>query len=92
RARSRGRDKLHQPYRQCLIPGMGEVQKAAIEAGALGVVISGAGPTLLAVGWSELSESIGKAMETAWQTANIHAVAKVLSLDTQGTTTEVKLP
>ena len=42
-------DKLHQPYRQKLITGYAEVQSAAIAAGAYGLVISGAGPTLLAL-------------------------------------------
>ncbi|MBS3976911.1 MAG: homoserine kinase [Syntrophomonadaceae bacterium] len=41
-------DRLHQPYRSCLIPGMDEVVIAAKAAGALGCVLSGAGPTLIA--------------------------------------------
>ncbi|MFM8005803.1 MAG: homoserine kinase, partial [Dolichospermum sp.] len=36
-------DKLHQPYRQALIPGYDAVNNAAINAGAYGMVISGAG-------------------------------------------------
>ena len=42
-------DHLHQPYREHLIPGMSEVFRAALDAGALGVMISGAGPSLLAL-------------------------------------------
>ena len=42
-------DRLHQPYRQALIPGYDAVNKAALAAGAYGLVISGAGPTLLAL-------------------------------------------
>lgn len=43
------RDKLHQPYRAPLIPGMERVLREAPEHGALGAVLSGAGPTLLAL-------------------------------------------
>ncbi|MFC3798324.1 homoserine kinase [Cohnella sp. GCM10012308] len=43
------RDKLHQPYRAPLIPGMERVLREAPERGALGAVLSGAGPTLLAL-------------------------------------------
>lgn len=41
------RDRLHQPYRAPLIPGMEEVLRGAPDHGALGAVLSGAGPTLL---------------------------------------------
>lgn len=41
-------DRLHQPYRSSLIPGMDRVIENAKLAGALGVVLSGAGPTILA--------------------------------------------
>ena len=43
------KDKLHQPYRIPLIPGYDVVREAALNAGALGFCISGAGPTLLAL-------------------------------------------
>ncbi|MCM3746698.1 homoserine kinase [Paenibacillus pasadenensis] len=43
------RDRLHQPYRAPLIPGMAEVLEGAAEHGALGAALSGAGPTLLAL-------------------------------------------
>jgi homoserine kinase len=43
------RDRLHQPYRAALIPGMAEILEHAAEHGALGAALSGAGPTLLAL-------------------------------------------
>jgi len=43
------RDKLHQPYREKLIPGMQEVFQQAYNAGARGVFLSGAGSTLIAL-------------------------------------------
>ncbi|KZE67644.1 homoserine kinase [Paenibacillus polymyxa] len=43
------RDQLHQPYRAALVPGMTEILQDAHQYGALGVALSGAGPTLLAL-------------------------------------------
>ncbi|RED64130.1 homoserine kinase [Cohnella lupini] len=50
------RDRLHQPYRAPLIPGMDRILREATEHGALGAVLSGAGPTLLLLVRSENSD------------------------------------
>jgi len=42
-------DKLHQPYRARLIPGMKKIFTAARKCGASGVFLSGAGPSIIAV-------------------------------------------
>lgn len=42
------RDRLHQPYRAALVPGMEAVLAEATQHGALGIALSGAGPTLIA--------------------------------------------
>jgi homoserine kinase len=42
-------DRLHQPYRLPLIPGAERARLAAYDAGAAGVSLSGAGPSLLAI-------------------------------------------
>jgi homoserine kinase len=42
-------DVLHQPYRAAFIPGMTTILREATDHGALGVALSGAGPTLLAL-------------------------------------------
>jgi len=41
------RDRLHQPYRAPLVPGLETVLREAADHGALGAALSGAGPTLL---------------------------------------------
>ncbi|MDU4698133.1 MULTISPECIES: homoserine kinase [Paenibacillus] len=41
------RDRLHQPYRASLVPGMARILEEATAHGALGAALSGAGPTLL---------------------------------------------
>jgi homoserine kinase len=43
------KDALHQPYRAALIPGMKTLLEQAENHGALGVALSGAGPTMLAL-------------------------------------------
>lgn len=40
-------DKIHQSYRASLIPGLSEILSDAVSYGALGVALSGAGPTSL---------------------------------------------
>ena len=40
-------DRLHQPYRAALVPGMEKLLAEAPLHGALGIALSGAGPTLL---------------------------------------------
>jgi homoserine kinase len=78
-------DRLHQPYRQCLIHGMETVQKAAIDSGAYGLVISGAGPTLLALGSPVKIEAVAEAMSAAWQETGTIATAKCLTIAKNGT-------
>jgi homoserine kinase len=77
-------DKLHQPYRQQLICGYTTVKQAAINAGAYGMVISGAGPTLLALCDRNLAEKVVTAMNDAWQNQGISPQVKALALDSQG--------
>ncbi|RUS47667.1 homoserine kinase [Cohnella sp. AR92] len=50
------RDKLHQPYRAALVPGMDVILRDAADHGALGAVLSGAGPTLLLLADSAVSD------------------------------------
>jgi homoserine kinase len=78
-------DKVHQPYRQCLIPGYDAVHTAAIAAGAYGLVISGAGPTLLALAPIAEAEAVRQAMFDSWQQAGVPTTALVLRLDQTGT-------
>jgi homoserine kinase len=77
-------DRLHQPYRKALIKGYSAVQEAALAAGACGVVISGAGPTLLALTDTVHSEAVAMAMSSAWQQQGISPVVRSLAVDTQG--------
>jgi homoserine kinase len=42
-------DRLHQPYRAPLIAGYEDARRLAMESGAIGTYISGAGPTIMAI-------------------------------------------
>lgn len=79
-------DRLHQPYRQSLIMSMADVQSAAIAAGAFGMVISGAGPTLLSLAPIATIESVAEAMQQAWLAIGVNAVTKCLAIAKDGTT------
>ncbi|TAD79084.1 MAG: homoserine kinase [Oscillatoriales cyanobacterium] len=82
-------DRIHQPYRKALIPGFEAVRSAAIAAGAYELVISGAGPTLLALAHRDQAAAVGEAMQTAWTAAGVGAVAGPVDLDVQGTRLQV---
>lgn len=52
-------DKIHQPYRQTLIPGLNEIVESMspkTQEGFLGVCLSGAGPTILALATTNFEE------------------------------------
>lgn len=76
-------DRLHQPYRQPLIPGMPSVIVRAEQAGALGVAISGAGPTMVAFTEGSMP-AVGEAMVIAFKSAGIASRFLELETDCQG--------
>ncbi|MCI0547047.1 MAG: homoserine kinase [Candidatus Rokubacteria bacterium] len=76
-------DRLHQPYRLAFFPWMERVAAAARSAGALGCVLSGAGPSLLAVAEGDASE-VGAAMESALRIEGQDGRALPLAVDTEG--------
>jgi homoserine kinase len=77
-------DKIHQPYRQQLIKGYVEVETAAVTAGAYGIVISGAGPTLLALVDESRVPAVVQAIAEAWQAVGIESMVQTLQLDLAG--------
>jgi homoserine kinase len=83
-------DRLHQPYRAALISGLPEVQAAALAAGAAGLVISGAGPTLLALTVAEHASAVAQQMQTAWQRLGVSVEVATTQIDHQGTTVTIQ--
>ncbi|MFA5385246.1 MAG: homoserine kinase [Eubacteriales bacterium] len=79
-------DRIHQPYRSNLVPGLKKVLAAARLAGARGVCISGAGPSLLALADNNF-ESIAQAMKDTFKQNGVHAHSLILELGPIGATT-----
>ncbi|KAL5208650.1 hypothetical protein ABZP36_033085 [Zizania latifolia] len=79
-------DCIVEPTRAPLIPGMAAVKTAALEAGALGCTISGAGPTAVAViEGEEKGEEVGRRMVEAFASVGkLKASSTVAQLDRAG--------
>ncbi len=77
-------DRLHEPYRWRLIKGGGQVKQAAMDAGAWGCAISGAGPSVLALCEEDKGPAVSRAMVKAWEAAGVASRAPVLNLQTSG--------
>jgi homoserine kinase len=77
-------DRLHQSYRVALIAGYRAVEAAAIAAGAYGVAISGAGPTMLALCAPETVEAVTLAMDRTWRAEGITPDVRSVQLDYRG--------
>jgi len=73
-------DRLHQRYRLALTPGAEEALSVATEAGAIGAVVSGSGPSLLAfVRDVAEAERVGVAMLEEFHVADVDAQIRVLT-------------
>ncbi|KAI0873713.1 GHMP kinase [Hypoxylon argillaceum] len=73
-------DKLHQQYRQTLIPGLEEIVQSmspSTQEGLLGVCLSGAGPTILALATSHFEE-IAERIIARFRQENIDCKWKLL--------------
>jgi homoserine kinase len=55
-----------------------------VRAGAFGVTLSGAGPTMLAWSPSAAAARVGRAMEKAFRRAGVDPVIRQLKIDTRG--------
>ena len=65
-------DVIVEPARKHLIPGFSNVKKNALSAGALGVTISGAGPSVIAFcKKSQNLKNIGKSMEKGFSSVKV---------------------
>lgn len=82
--RQAGGDRLHEPYRFPDIPGAIPARQAAMEAGAITVALSGAGPGVIAFA-REGHAAIGKAMQSAFKEAGLASRWWALDATTEGT-------
>ncbi|HZG13568.1 MAG TPA: homoserine kinase [Candidatus Bathyarchaeia archaeon] len=79
------RDRLHQPYRAKLVPGLQEILTEATNYGALGAALSGAGPTtLFFYSGDEQKERLLAFVEGIMAKYRISYRSMVLAADNQG--------
>ncbi|GAA6028534.1 hypothetical protein JCM8097_007268 [Rhodosporidiobolus ruineniae] len=95
------RDKVHQPQREGLIPGLSKIVNTmtpATHPGLLGICLSGAGPTILALVSNEgearpekgkataKMEAVGEAIKELWKEDGIEVQWLALEVDDEGAT------
>ncbi len=86
-------DIIVEPARQHLMPGLKEVRQAAREAGALGTVISGAGPTLCSIcETTNIAHLVSEAQASVYASLNIAAITQVTVPSRDGATIRVVEP
>jgi homoserine kinase len=79
------KDKLHQPYREKLVPGMREIMDAfKHEDGVLGCVLSGAGPSLLIISYKYDLDKIKSTVKEIWEAQNVKFDIRTLKVEEQG--------
>jgi homoserine kinase len=79
-------DRLHQPYRAGLLPGMNAILDEGRRSGAHATFLSGAGSSLLALVSGD-EEEIGRRMSERWQGEfGVENSVRVLGIDRQGLT------
>lgn len=84
--RAATQDRLHQPARQSLFPAMENLFRSALDAGALGVFLSGSGSTILAFSEGEaMAEVIGRAMQESGSKSGISGRVQLARPTAQGT-------
>nr|CAG8567122.1 2605_t:CDS:2 [Entrophospora candida] len=81
-------DKIHQPYRKDLVPGLSEILtsiKPKTHPGLLGICLSGAGPTILALATHNFDD-ISTAITNIFSEKKIQTVVRVLDVINDGAT------
>jgi len=78
-------DKLHQPYRMKLVPGLDIIAESLRhEDSVLGCVLSGAGPSILIISKKNNLEKIKATVKDIWESMNIKVNIMTLPVETQG--------
>jgi homoserine kinase len=77
------RDRLHQPKRESLVPGLAEALALPKMAGLLGVALSGAGPSIVALVDAN-EKQIGNKIASCFRAHNIQSTVRVLDIDNDG--------
>ena len=78
-------DRLHQPYREKLVPGMSEIIEAfKHEDGVMGCVLSGAGPSMLVISHKYDLDKIKSKVKEIWEGQSIKTDIRTLKVEPNG--------
>jgi homoserine kinase len=77
------KDRLHQPQRESLVPGLAEALALPPMPGLLGVALSGAGPSILALA-TDHTEEIGARIASCFSARKIESTVRTLEVDNEG--------
>jgi homoserine kinase len=77
------RDRLHQPQRESLVPGLSEALALPPMKGLLGIALSGAGPSIVALVDDE-EEEIGARIASCFRAHRIESTVRTLAVDDEG--------
>ena len=79
------KDRIHQPYREKLVPGMKEIMDAfKHEDGVLGCVLSGAGPSMLVISHKYDVDKIKSIVKDIWEAQNIKVDVRTMGVEENG--------
>ena len=76
-------DRLHQPQRESLVPGLKEALALPRMPGLLGIALSGAGPSMVAL-VNDNDEEIGARVASCFEARGIETTVRVLEVDNEG--------
>ena len=78
-------DKLHQPYRMKLVPGLDKIsENLKHEEDVLGCVLSGAGPSIIIISLKNDLDKIKSIVKDTWEDMNVKADIRTLHVEEQG--------
>lgn len=76
-------DRLHQPHRESLVPGLAEALALPRMPGLLGIALSGAGPSIVAL-VDDNDQEIAARIASCFQAHNIESTTRTLEVDNDG--------
>ena len=78
-------DRLHQPYRMKLVPGLDKImENLKHEENVLGCVLSGAGPAIVVISQKNNLDRIKSIIKDTWEDMNVKVNIMTLPVVTQG--------
>jgi homoserine kinase len=77
-------DRLHEPYRAALYPELTPMKAAAVEAGAYGAALSGAGSSILALSQEHRAQTVAIALDETADRLGLAGTVRVLRPSSRG--------